>query len=484
MTNISYTPAGPVTTAFHNSNAFVKSIKGPIAGGKSVACCMEIMMRALKQPVGFDGWARSRVVIVRNTYVELKSTTIKTWLDWFDEETFGKMRWDSPITHKLLLGPKRELEAIFLAVDRPEDVKKLLSLETSWAWINECRELPKAVLDAVSGRVGRYPSARTGSGIYYPGVIVDTNPSESDHWHAKLAAEVPEDWEFFNQPSGLSDQAENLDWLNQTPETMAFPLGHPSRRARGRQYYTRMQAGKDDSWVKVYIKGEYGSISSDRAVFPEYNDQIHFANRELVGCSGLPLYTAFDFGLTPACVIFQVAVNGQFRVLDEVIGVNTGLSQFLDNQVRPLLSMKYPNYKLISLHDPAGTQRSQADEVTCRQILKMKGFNPSSVSTNLFMPRREAVAFYLTRLIDGAPAFTLSNTIKALRKGLNGDYKYRRVNVPGEERFKDEPDKNMSSHICEALGYGAIHHHNPGRDKLAQRSFHRQPYVPAQSAGY
>lgn len=485
MTTVQYTPAGPQTTAFHQAKGFVRAISGPIGSGKSVACCMDIMMHALQQPRGADGWARSRVVIVRNTFPELKSTTIKTWTDWFPEETFGKVKWDAPITQKMQLGDKRELEAIFLAVDRPDDVKKLLSLETSWVWLNEVRELPKAVLDAASGRVGRYPSARTGSGIYHPCLIMDTNMPSDDHWYYRLAEEEkPDDWDFFHQPSGLSDEAENLDWLNQTPESMALPIGHPDRRARGRQYYERLVGGKDPNWVKVYVKSEYGSVADGRPVFPEYNDNIHCAKDNLQGYPGLPLYLAFDFGLTPACAVFQLSSRGQFRVLDEIVGEDLGLTQFVDTQVKPLLAMKYPNYKIISLHDPAGVQRSQADEVTCRQILRNKGLNPSSVSTNLFMPRRESVAFFLTRLIDGEPAFLLSPSAKRLRKALNGDYRFKRVNVPGEDRYKDVPDKNMSSHIAEALGYGTIHFHQPGKAEKQVRIPRAQPYAPAQSAGY
>ena len=485
MTTVQYTPGGPVARAFHNSNAFIRAIKGPIGSGKSVTCAMDIMMHALNQPVGHDGFARSRVVIVRNTFPELKSTTIKTWLDWFPEETFGKVRWDSPITQLLTLGPNRTLEAIFLACDRPDDVKKLLSLETSWVWLNEVRELPKAVLDAASGRVGRYPSARTGSGIYHPCLIMDTNPPDDDHWYYRLAEEErPDDWDFFDQPSGLSAEAENLDWLNQTPETIQLALGDRRRRDQGRQYYERLISGKDPNWVKVYVKAEYGSIADGRAVFPEFNDNIHVSKDILRPHNGLPLYLSFDFGLTPACVVFQVSSRGQFRVLDEIVGEDLGLAQFIDTQVKPLLAMKYPGMKIISLHDPAGTQRSQANEVTCRQILKNTGLNPSSVSTNAFTPRRESVAYFLTRLIDGEPAFILSATIKRLRKALNGDYRFKRINVPGEDRYKDVPDKNMSSHIAEALGYGTIHFHNPAHAERKIKIPRAAAYRPVQTAGY
>jgi hypothetical protein len=36
---------------------------------------------------------------------------------------------------------------------------------------------------------------------------------------------------------------------------------------------------------------------------------------------------------------------------------------------------------------------------------------------------------------------------------MAGAYRYRRVQVTGDERFKDEPDKNGYSHPCEAGQY-------------------------------
>jgi len=489
MSTIEYTPSGPVTTAFHQSNAFVRILVGPIGSGKSVACCMDMMMHALRQPRGSDGWARSRIVIVRNTYVELKSTTIKTWLEFFPEEIFGKFVWSTPLTHNMDLGDKRTCEVIFLAVDVPADVKKLLSLEVSWAFLNESRELSKSTLDAVTGRIGRYPSAKSGAGVYHPCVVCDSNPPADDHFIALLDAETPEDWEIFHQPSGLAEEAENLDWLNQDADSIKLPLGHPDRRARGRVYYERLIGGKDKNWCDVYVHGKYGSTSNDRPVYPEYNDAVHCSEQILNAYPKLPLYLGWDFGLTPACVIGQISIKGQLRILDEVVcgfeGSTMGLLQFINTQVKPLLDMKYPGYKIISLHDPAGVQRSQADEKTCRDVLKLQGMNPSAVGTNNFMPRRESVAFFLSRLIDGEPAFIMSPTVRYLRKGLRGDYKYQRIQVSGNEaRYRDEPMKNMVSHVNDALQYLCLHHHVPGREAVKPRSNKRVKYQPASSAGY
>ena len=82
---IRYRPPGPISKAFMLSDAFVRGIRGPFGSGKSTACVFEIMRRAREQPAGFDGVRRSRWAILRNTYPELRTTTIKTWHQWFPE---------------------------------------------------------------------------------------------------------------------------------------------------------------------------------------------------------------------------------------------------------------------------------------------------------------------------------------------------------------------------------------------------------------
>jgi hypothetical protein len=71
--------------------------------------------------------------------------------------------------------------------------------------------------------------------------------------------------------------------------------------------------------------------------------------------------------------------------------------------------------------------------------------------------RREAVAKYLTRLVDGKPALMLDPRCDIIRRGFNGRYQYRRLQVVGEDRFKDVPDKNDYSHLQDALQYAALH---------------------------
>jgi hypothetical protein len=104
--------------------------------------------------------------------------------------------------------------------------------------------------------------------------------------------------------------------------------------------------------------------------------------------------------------------------------------------------------------DPAGGSRSQTDERSCLDIVRAKtGIAARPAPTNAFTPRREAVAGALSRLIDGKPGLIVSPACKVLRKGFAGGYRFKRVEVVGDERYHDAPDKNPYSHVHDALQY-------------------------------
>ena len=89
--DFSYKPYGEVLKGFMKSDDFFRGIRGPVGSGKSVACCVEIFRRALQQQKNKDGIRRSRWAVIRNTNPQLKTTTIKTWLDWYDENVWGRL---------------------------------------------------------------------------------------------------------------------------------------------------------------------------------------------------------------------------------------------------------------------------------------------------------------------------------------------------------------------------------------------------------
>lgn len=412
------------------SDAFVRGIRGPFGSGKSTVCVMEIMRRAQLQPQGFDGKRRSRWAVIRNTYPELRTTTIKTWHQWFPP-SLGHWQAEGPPTHRITTGDL-DLEVIFLALDRPDDIAKLLSMELTGAWINEAREVPKAVLDGLTGRVGRFPSAMMG-GRGWSGILMDTNPPDTDHWWYRLAEEQkPDGFEFFVQPSGRSPDAENRENL---------PDG----------YYERQIAGKDPDWVKVYVDAEYGYVREGKPVWSMYIDGLHCKEFDLL--PRVPIAVGIDFGLTPAAALLQLTPSGQVRVFDEIVATDMGASRFAEI-LGPRLRSTWKDWPVQAIKgDPAGDSRAQSDETTPFQILRKAEIMATPASTNDPVRRIEAVSQALRRLVDGQPGFLIHPRCTVLRKALMGGYCYKRLQVSGAEQYKDVPDKNNYSHVADALQY-------------------------------
>jgi hypothetical protein len=459
---INYQAPGPVAYAFQQSKAFLRGIRGPFGSGKSTLCAVEILRRATEQKKAPNGIRYSRFAITRNSYPELKTTTITTWHE-IVPPTAGRWVDQGPPTHHLIT-PEMHCEVLFLALDSPADVAKLLSMNLTGAWMNEAREQPKAILDGLTGRVGRYPPASLG-GPSWQGIIMDTNPPDADHWWHTLAEEddsTPQGrrlidsmrkaeeelrklkllgkkqplFEFFAQPGGTSPGAENASVL---------PPG----------YYQRMMAGKTDAWIKIYVHGEYGFVLDGRAVYPEYSEQLHA--KAIKPIPGVGLHIGLDFGLTPAAAICQRLQNGAWRVHDEVTSEHLGATRFAE-QLALRLKEKWRDYDIETITgDPAGNQPLGDDvEKTVFKVMKLAGIDAKPALTNDWTPRREAVAGKLTKIVDGESMLIIGPECHKLRKAMAGGYHYKRIQVTGDERYQDKPNKNEFSHVAEALQYAML----------------------------
>lgn len=430
--------------AFLASHAFVRCVVGPVGSGKSSGCCVEILRRSSEQAPGPDGKRRTRWAVIRNTYAELRDTTRKTFEDWIPA-VLGTWR-EADFIFELRYGDV-VAEILFRALDRPEDVRKLLSLELTGAYLNESKEIPRAVFDMLTGRVGRFPSKMLGGPTWF-GIWMDTNPPDTDHWIYRIFEEDrPAGYELFRQPSGLSEEAENKENL---------PPG----------YYDRMCAGKTADFINVYVKGQYGFVKDGKPIYPEWNDPIH-VDPAVGPIQGAPILLGQDFGLTPAAVLAQRdPQDGQIQVFGELVSSDMGAVNFA-RELATKLKREWPHRVVRGWGDPAGEQRAQTDEKTPYLIFREQGLPIHPAPTNDFTLRREAIAGLLQRLtLKGRPALVISPKCMTLRKGMAGGYCFKRVQVSGDERFQDKPDKNRFSHVCEALQYLAV---GEGEDRRAVR---------------
>jgi hypothetical protein len=461
MIDFKYKPDGDVLKAFMKDDTFFRGVRGPVGSGKSVGCCVEVFRRALGQDKDKNGIRKSRWAIIRNTNPQLRTTTIKTWLDWFPENDWGKFTWSVPYTHHIKKGDM-DLEVIFLALDRPEDVKKLLSLELTGIWINEAREIPKSIVDACTMRVGRFPSMRDG-GPTWTGVICDTNAPEEDHWWPIMSGEVPvpdhiprdqakmlvkpSNWSFFTQPNGM---IEMHDEDGEVSDYKPNPNAENTKNMM-KSYYPNLIQGKTKSWIDVYVMNRLGSIQDGKPIYPMFVADTHVAKEEIPVAAGAPLYIGLDFGLTPAATIGQ-KVRGRWFVQSEIVAFDMGIVRFAE-VLREEIATRFSMCGDVLIYgDPSGDFRAQTDESTPFHILRGAGLRAFPAPSNSVDLRLEAVAAPLNKMVEGKPAFLVDRRCPQLIKGFEGGYQYRRMEVSGE-RYADKPDKNMYSHVHDALQY-------------------------------
>ena len=439
----------PTLTMLHNDRGLeLQYVEGPFGSGKSTGCVMEILMRAMRQQPK-NGIRKSRWAIVRNTYPELKTTTIKTWQEWVPN-SIAPIVYSMPILctfkQKLADGTTMHLEVYFMALDTPEDVSKLLSLELTGAYINEGREIPWEILEGLMGRIDRYPktekdeNGKTLFGPTEPGVIVDSNPPRNSHWlYTKFeSGEVPKGWKKYKQPPAVFWDEDSKSWvINPDAENL--------RNLADNYYVRQMSLGEEH--IKVNLAGEYGMTRKGTPVFARYSDMTHAAKEILKPKRGTSILLGVDFGLTPAVIVGQLNYKG-IVLLDELPATDESLEDFLDQYVLPLGRDKYNGYSIVACGDPSGGGRQSINKMDSINVMNQRGIKTYPAITNSFVKRKEAVDFFLRR--EGG--FLVSQHLTHTREALGAGYVYKEQrNNAGH--VLDVPDKNEFSHMADAIQY-------------------------------
>ena len=447
---------GPVLCDYINDRSRVCVIRGPLGSGKTDASCQRVFTQMCEMPVqASDKKARkSRWFAVRNTYPDLTGTTIKDWLALFGD--VGKMNMGNPPTWSCDFALEDDTlvqaELVFLALDRPDDVRKLRGAQATGFWLNEMKELDKANVDMADLRHGRYPGEGSTVEPYWHGMIADTNSPDDSHWLYKLAEETkPEGWRFLSQPGGVKKGADGKWVANPKAENLNNLPG-------GSDYYMRGCQGKSDDWIKVNLGNEYGHVSDGKPVYAgQWSDEIHISKYPLAAIKGRPLLVGFDWGLTPACIVGQLMPSGQLRLLREIIADRAGVRPFIKQVVIPFLKAEFPDHKIKSIEgwgDPSGVAQDNSEDSAFSIAIGLGLEQLEPAPTNDPEARQEAVRYFLTgRLDNGQPAMLVDPRMTTVIRGFRGGYRFRRLQVSGEARFTERPEKNSFSHIADATQY-------------------------------
>ena len=270
-------------------------------------------------------------------------------------------------------------------------------------------------------------------------------PDHIPHEQARMLVK-PDNWNFYIQPSGMKEALDkNGNVLDYAPNTSA-----ENAKNMLESYYPNLIRGKTKSWIDVYVMNRLGTIQEGKPVYPMFNAETHIATEEIPIADGIPLYIGIDFGLTPAAVFGQ-KVRGRWLIQAEIVAIDMGIVRFAE-MLRQEIATRFGNLDVHIFGDPAGDFRAQTDESTPFQILRGAGLRAQPTHSNSVDLRLESVSSNLNKMVDGKPAFLIDRRCPTLIKGFEGGYSYKRLQVSGE-RFDDKPEKNMYSHIHDALQY-------------------------------
>ncbi len=381
--DLRWEPPGPVAARFMASGARVPILNGPIGSGKTTACLMKALRLSSRQKRSTrDGLRKFKLCVVRDTYRQLWKTTLPSWFKRVPRE-FGSFSGadNAPARHEVMMhlgdGSTSHLTVEFVAIGENAVEDVLRGYEPTAFYLNELDLLSRDVLTYARGRIGRFPDVEEGGPSWY-GIIADCNAPELNSWlYQDIFTKGPEELEregaaLFRQPSGLSPAAENLK--NLVPG-----------------YYVDQVRGAEAWYVARMVENKPGYSRAGKPIYPEFSDVMHVAAEELAPMMGIALEVGLDAGLNPAAVMCQHLPDGQWRVIDELVGeTGTGAARFgkaLGQRLKERFGM------IRTIHgwaDPSAAfgADKQAGERTWIEIVAAEaGIRVSAAPTNRLIPR-------------------------------------------------------------------------------------------------
>jgi hypothetical protein len=454
---------------FHADNSYIRGIIGPIGSGKSVASIMEIMIRAQAQEPDIKGFRRTRCAVIRNTMPMLVSTTIKTFQDWIPDAACpivsrGGMR-SGRILEKLADGTFLDCEIIFLALDRPADCDKLLSLELTFFFINEAREVPEEILTNAMSRLARYPAQidrpshiRADDWPTFTGGWCDTNPCDTEHWwFDRFVEKQVDNHRCFHQPPAMLPTYEDgliTGWnLNSEGDKDKGIKAGENLKWLKPDYYPKLISGQKEDWIKVMVGAEYGTLSDGRPVFPRFTTSEHVSKKPLEIYRGVQLVLGSDNGFGGVTLFCQIEPNtGMLRVLREYCRNGADIRSFCDETIQGAM---WGEFRGMQIHrnyaDPATTNNQSITGSNECDEFNLKGIPTEPASTQNVEARITSVASKLEKKVSG---IIIDPSCRKLIKAMTGGYKYKRKQTGGSTAlFVEKPDKTPDADYADALQY-------------------------------
>lgn len=390
-----WNPPGQIAADYWGSDYPIRCIQGPIESGKSVASCMALFRAMCETPRSKGSNLRkSRWLVSRNTYADLRNSTVNTFLDWFPPgprgKGFGKFYETEPYVYEFVW---RDIEAEIhfesFQDDSDTSLRALKSKEYTGGWFNEAQFSTRKLIAAMIERTGRYPKWEDISHSWQPGgekwkemksirlaravkdwragkradydpgpmpdfsemridrrwFIMDMNaPRVSNHWIQIVRGDIPVPDAWDESEKRAHKKPDNWAFFMQPPAVFpdeAAPEGYvinPAAEnlrnmAPGR--YLDLTEGRSTKEIDRELRNKVVIEAKGEPVFPGFRRDLHVAKESVRPLEGGVVYGGADFGLTPAWVFGQ-RVGRKWPILREMSATNKTASEYAPEVARSI----------------------------------------------------------------------------------------------------------------------------------------------------
>ena len=222
----------------------------------------------------------------------------------------------------------------------------------------------------------------------------------------------------------------------------------PAKRSKEWEDITKAGLGSSD-WLREY-ELFWAALEGKPVYMDHWSHEFHSSRTPIGWSPNLVVARGWDFGLYPATIFVQLIVHERLMVLRELVGVDIDTERFV-HEVSRLSNEWFPGATFYDFVDPTGAYRVGTDG---RRYIQLLGASPLKarkilLGENAPAARKMAVIDFLKGNVRGLPIMSVDPSCEMLIKGFDGGYHYPYY----KGTLKDSPDKNIFSHIHDALQY-------------------------------
>jgi hypothetical protein len=225
-----------------------------------------------------------------------------------------------------------------------------------------------------------------------------------------------------------------------------------------------------DPDMRAVVMGEEYFAQKSGPYFMEFNEAIHVARERLQASPRSRIWRGWDVGLMHRynAVVWAQLVDGQLRIFAYTI--DPGGLREMCYKVQEDTARMFPHHSFFEdWVDPQALfekSREDSEMRSAGDIMRETGLTPRSWrGAQTWMAREDAIRWRLSRMVQGEGALIICPTARCVNPDSGRSEpmlidafreKFRYEWDSRTQTFKDKPEKNIWSHLIDALSYMPI----------------------------